>query len=342
MKFGLVYCNQSLTSTHMGSVYEETLEQTLLAEKSGYNSALICEHHLLPNAGYFPQPLTTVAALAAATKKIRLGTGVMLLPLYHPLHVAEMGATVDIVSKGRLILGVGQGYRPEEFEGFGVSLSNRGRLLEENVKIIRALWTEDKVSFQGRFHELRDVTLSPKPVQKPSPPIWVAAKSEAAVRRAARLCDAYFMDPVTPQAVLKQRRAAFKDEVKKVGRAEAKMETPLFREAYVSKTDNQAWKEVLEPVLHIYKEYYDWGHMQDEDGNLVDPKKVSYEQFLELLRRRFIVGSVDRCIEQIENYEREVGVDHMIFRIHFPGLSHKLASGAIKLFADKVMPHFKA
>lgn len=325
----------------MGSVYEETLEQTLLAEKSGYTSALVCEHHLLPNAGYFPQPLIIVAALAAATKKIRLGTGVMLLPLYHPLHVAEMGATIDIVSKGRLILGVGQGYRPEEFGGFGVSLSNRGRLLEENVNIIRALWTKDNVSFQGKFHELRDVTLSPKPVQKPSPPIWVAAKSEAAVRRAARLCDAYFMDPVTPQAVLKQRMVAFKDELKKLGRADAQMETPMFREAYVSKTDDQAWKEVLEPVLHIYKEYYDWGHMQDEEGNLVDPKQVSYAQFLELLRRRFIVGGVDRCIEQIENYKKEVGVDHMIFRIHFPGLSHKLACGAIKLFADKVMPHFK-
>jgi probable F420-dependent oxidoreductase len=324
----------------MPAVFNETLEQTLLAERLGYGSALVCEHHLLPDAGYFPQPLIAVAGLASATKKIRVGTGVMLLPLYHPLHVAEMGASIDVMSNGRLILGVGQGYRPEEFGGFGVSLHNRGALLEENVKMIRDLWTKDKVAFHGKFHDLPEVTLSPKPVQKPSPPIWVAAKSEAAVRRAARICDAYFMDPVTPLAILKQRRQAFNDESKKVGRDHSRSEVPLFREAYIGKTDDEAWKDVLDPVLHIYKEYYLWGHMQDESGNPVDPKKVSYEQFLELLRKRFIIGGLDTCLAQIEKYRNEVQVDHMIFRIHFPGLSHEKALGAIRLFADKVFPHF--
>lgn len=341
MRFGLVFCNQSLTSDHMPAVFAETLEQTLLAEKFGYESVLVCEHHLLPDAGYFPQPLIAVAGLASATKKIRVGTGIMLLPLYHPLHVAEMAATIDIMSKGRLILGVGQGYRPEEFNGFGVSLHNRGELLEENVKMIRDLWTKDKVAIHGKFHDIPGITLSPKPVQKPSPPIWVAAKSEAAVRRAARICDAYFMDPVTPRLVLKQRRLAFKDELKKLGRDQARREVPLFREAYVARTDDQAWKDALEPVLHIYKEYYLWGHMQDEEGNPVDPKNVSYEQFLELLRKRFIIGGVDTCISQIERYKKDVETDHVIFRIHFPGLSHGKALSAIRLFAEKVLPHFE-
>src|SRR3989442_8316365 len=325
----------------MPAVFGETLEQTLLAEKFGYESALVCEHHLLPDAGYFPQPLIAVAALASATKKIRVGTGVMLLPLYHPLHVAEMGASIDVMSNGRLILGVGQGYRPEEFNGFGVSLHNRGALLEENVKMIRDLWTKDNVAIHGKFHDLPEMTLSPKPLQKPSPPIWVAAKSEAAVRRAARISDAYFMDPVTPQAVLKQRRLAFKDELKKIGRDQSRREVPLFREAFVARTDEEAWKDVLEPVLHIYKEYYLWGHMQDEEGSPVDPKKVSYEQFLQLLRKRFIIGGPDTCIAQIEKYRKEVGVDHLIFRIHFPGLRHEKALGAIRLFAEKVLPRFK-
>ena len=325
----------------MPAVFEETLEQTLLAEKLGYESALVCEHHLLPDAGYFPQPLIAVAGLASATKKIRVGTGVMLLPLYHPLHVAEMAASIDVISNGRLILGVGQGYRPEEFNGFGVSLHNRGALLEENVKMIRDLWTKDKVAIHGKFHDLPEMTLSPKPLQKPSPPIWVAAKSEAAVRRAARICDAYFMDPVTPQAVLKQRRHAFNDELKKIGRDQPRREVPLFREAFAARTDEEAWKDVLEPVLHIYKEYYLWGHMQDEEGNPVDPKKVSYEQFLQLLRKRFIIGGPDTCIAQIEKYRKEVEVDHLIFRIHFPGLRHEKALGAIRLFAEKVLPRFK-
>src|SRR5437667_11589338 len=101
----------------MPAVFAETLEQTLLAEKFGYESALVCEHHLLPDAGYFPQPLIAVAALASATKKIRVGTGAMLLPLYHPLHVAEMGGCIDVICKRRAVLGVGEGNSPEEVNG---------------------------------------------------------------------------------------------------------------------------------------------------------------------------------------------------------------------------------
>src|SRR5207245_11384745 len=104
LRFGLVFCNQSLTSQHMPAVFGETLEQTLLAEKFGYESALVCEHHLLPDAGYFPQPLIAVAALASATKKIRVGAGAMLLLIYHPLHVGEMGASIGVISKGQSIV----------------------------------------------------------------------------------------------------------------------------------------------------------------------------------------------------------------------------------------------
>ena len=149
----------------MPAVFAETLEQTLSAEKFGYESVLVCEHHLLPDAGYFPQPLIAVAGLASATKKIRVGTGIMLLPLYHPLHVAEMAATIDIISAGRLELGIGAGWNEEESGAYGIELGSRRERsdrFEEACQVLIGLLSQQTTDFDGRYYQLAGARCEPK------------------------------------------------------------------------------------------------------------------------------------------------------------------------------------
>jgi probable F420-dependent oxidoreductase len=339
MKFGLVFCDQTLDKHRLGTAYQDMVEQVVLAEKRGFDAAMVCEHHFTQH-GYYPSPLLVCAGLAQATKRIRIGSAVLLLPLWNPLHVAEDAATLDVMSNGRVILGLGQGYRAEEFGAFQVSLHERGARLTEGAQIIRRLFAEEKVTHQGRFYQFAELTLTPKPIQKPHPPIWIAAKSDDAVRRAARIGDAFFSDPVTPFGVLKQRYRAYQDELQRLGRDFAQQEHPMFRECYVAERPADAWEEAREHVLGIYGDYYQWGHLQDEEGNLVKPGERSYDEFLEVLRRRFIMGEPDTVIAEIERYQRELGTTELILRIHFPDMPQTKVLNAINLLADKVMPHF--
>lgn len=336
MRFGLVYSIESPTQDWVGA-YDNVLEQVLLAEKHGYNSVLVSEHHLV-ETGYFPSVMVASAGLATRTSKIRIGTGVILLPLHHPLEVAEDTAVLDVISKGRAILGVGYGYRPEEYSAFGVPLEERVSRFDEEVTIVEKLLREPSVTFHGKYFKLNNVTVMPRPVQKPRPPVWVAAKRELAVKKTARQGDAWFPDPVSALSVLKERVRVYREELKKVGKRLEEIEFPLMKEGYIASDTDTAWKDCREYVLNNYRDYLKWGHMQDDEGRPVDP---SDESALATLERRFIIGSPDDCIERIERHIKELGVNHMLFRIQFCGLPHKKSMNAIKLFAEKVFPQFK-
>ena len=334
MKYSLLYSVQSLTHDWQ-QICDDVIEQVVLAEELGFDSVLISEHHLVDN-GYFPSVITFCAALATRTSRIKLGTGVVLLPLHHPLKVAEETAVVDNISKGRFILGLGLGYRQEEFDAFGVPLKERRARFAEGAPLVRRLLSEENVTHEGRFWAMENVTMTPRPVQKPSPPIWIAAKQEPAVRRAAREADEWFADPVTPLSVLKDRVADYKDELSQMGKRFEDFEFPLMREAFVSDTTEQAWEDARDGVLQNYKEYLQWGHLQDEEGREVRDFKAA----METLRKRFIIGSPEDVIRESERYAEELGTRHLVFRMQFPGTPHEKVMKAIRLLGEEVMPHF--
>lgn len=334
MKSSLVYSLHGFEYDDPVRTFRETVEQVQLAEALGFDAALMTEHHVV-ETGYFPAPFVTCAALAMATSRIRIGTGVLLLPLYDPLHVAEHAAMLDIVSNGRFIMGVGYGYRQEEFDAFGIPLDERAARLTEGIQALRALWTEGVTNFEGKYYQYRNVTQRPLPVQKPHPPIWLASKAEGAVRQAARIADAWFADPVTPFSVLKQRLAAYKETSAKVGKPTSGFDFPVFREAYVAATDDQAWAEAKEGVLFIYKEYLEWGHLLDEDGRPVPPDAPNA---LELLRKRFIIGSPETCIRQALRVKEELGATNVVLRMKFPEISQDKILNSIRLWGEQVLP----
>lgn len=165
--------------------YAEQLRQIREAEDLGYDTVWLTEHHFAED-GYSPALLPIAATIAGLTSRVRIGTFLLLLPLHNAVRVAEDAATVDIISDGRFDMGLGQGYARAEFEGFGIPRNERGSRMEEGVRVIQGMWSQDPFSFAGRHYRLKDISLQPKPVQSP-PRVWIGANAPKAVDRAARL-----------------------------------------------------------------------------------------------------------------------------------------------------------
>src|SRR3989449_5279234 len=172
MKFGLY---SSIANPPRGErldrCIEEVIAEAQLAEASGFDSCFFGEHHQ-DRDGFLPSPLIVAAAVAARTQRLRVGTSVILLPLHHPVRVAEDAITLDLVSRARFVLGVGIGYQPADFRAFAVPMEHRMALFEESVAILRLVWPGERFSFRGKHYTLEDVQITPRPFQRPGPPLW--------------------------------------------------------------------------------------------------------------------------------------------------------------------------
>jgi alkanesulfonate monooxygenase SsuD/methylene tetrahydromethanopterin reductase-like flavin-dependent oxidoreductase (luciferase family) len=335
MHFGLVYSIEGGAGDRADQVFREALEEVALAESLGFDSVFISEHHFVEN-GFFPSPLIALSYLAARTSRIKFGPGVLLLPLYDPVHVAEDCVVLDIISGGRLILGVGQGYRPEEFSSFGVELRNRPALVREGVTLIRRLWTEPAVTFRGEHFRAEQLPLRPQPVQKPAPPIWVAAKKRKAVELAGEVGDGWFADPITPLPIIRENRLHWERAVRKAGGDPAQKSFAYYREFLVADDDATAWRLGREPMMEAYRNYLRWGHLVDDDGRPIPPQN---EGILEsLVRQRFTLGGPERCAADIQMLRETLGMSDLIMKMKFPGLSHPEVMKSIRLFGERVKP----
>jgi probable F420-dependent oxidoreductase len=190
MEFGVLYDmrNPRDSGISNAALYGQTLEHIERMEELGFDTVWLTEHHFIED-DYLPSVLTMAAAVAARTSRVTIGTAVLLLPLHDPIRVAEDAAVVDVLSNGRLRLGLGLGYKLEEFEAFGVDRRHRPSLLEEGIEIIRGAWGDGAFSHHGRHHRFDDLDVTPKPVQRPGPQIWLAGRAPAPVTRAATIGD---------------------------------------------------------------------------------------------------------------------------------------------------------
>lgn len=326
MKFGLSPCQEKVR-------WEDTVEQSVRAEEWGYDSLWFQEHHSVEE-GYYPSPWVALAGIASHTRTVKLGTSVLIVPFYHPFHIAEDATMLDVISGGRCILGLGVGYRAEEFALFNVSVKERGGRTEEGTRVIRDLWTEDRVTYEGKYFRLKDARLLPRPIQKPRPPIWMGGWTEPACARAARLADAWFPGPT---ADLGKVKAAYGFYKKALGAADEEIrsrEFPIMREFFCCK-NRAAEEEALEHLKHMYMaDYVKWGHKTTSTGE----KDVTFEG---LMKDRLIVGPPERCIEGLEKFIDELGVNHLIFRMHFHLMRQKAVLDSMELFARECIPHLK-
>lgn len=310
-------------------VYGEMLDLCEIAEEHGYDSVFISEHHFASD-GYCPSVLATCAAVAARTQRIRIGTNILVLPLHHPIRVAEDAATVDVLSNGRFVLGVGAGYRQEEFETFGVPLSERGTRLEEGVELIREAWTEPIVNHSGRHYRVGGLHVGPWPVQSGGPPIWFGARTESATRRAGRMGDGLILS--RGRAQLRWFREAAED----AGRDPDALSVATIRIVHVAESAEQALKEVGPHLLYherSYQEMFNAGRDLAHERDAVPFTSVD-----ELPLDRYILGTPDQVISRVRELEAQFGFDHLLMWARLPGLPIQVAERSLRLFGESVLP----
>jgi len=252
MKFGLY---SSIASPprgeHLDRCVDQVIAEAQLAEASGFDACFFGEHHQ-DKDGFLPSPLIVATAVAAQTRRLHVGTSVILLPLHHPVHVAEDVTTLDIVSKGRVILGVGVGYQAADFQAFGVPMEHRAGLFEEGVEIIRKCWSGEPFSFHGTHYTLDNLQMRPRPLQTPAPSLWIGASVPAAVRRAGRLGDAFVATPSTTLAQTVRLVDIYRQAAVQAGR---QPQVVLMRDAWVATSRAEA-EAMYGPAVPLYLSFF--------------------------------------------------------------------------------------
>jgi alkanesulfonate monooxygenase SsuD/methylene tetrahydromethanopterin reductase-like flavin-dependent oxidoreductase (luciferase family) len=331
VKFGLIVSKQHPPGVSMVERLREHLDQVRAARDAGFDLIVMGQHYLSTPFQEL-QTMPALARLAAEAGPMRVGATVLLLPLLNPVDVAEQVATLDVICEGRFVFGAGLGYRDQEYEAFGVHAKERVARLVESLEVINRLWTEDEVTHHGRFYRLTRARLALRPVQKPRPPLWFAANNDAAVERAARMADAWVINPHATLAVLARQMAVYRTALAAAGKP-FPAELPIIKELYVA-PDRRTAVEECRPFLEAkYKAYGSWG--QDKALPEGDSFDVAFD---ELVRDRFVIGDPDDCVRELRRHVDALGVTCFIFRIQWPGMEQAKVLRTIRLLAERVMP----
>ena len=315
-------------------IYREAIEVAVELEAGGIDSVWTSEHHFVDD-GYMPSQLPVLAAMAARTSRIGLGTGVLLAPMFDPLHLAEDAATVDLISDGRLILGVGIGWRAEEFDGFGVPAGERGSRLEATITVLRQAWSDGLVTGDGRHFAYDGLNVTPKPARPGGPPVWIGAGAEAAVRRVGRVADGYFGGPAGPDG-LARRMAWAREEAVAAGRDPKAISANLYRPTFAWR-EGDAWDRIRESAWYIDWKY---GDMSEARGSRERhrPPPMSAENEARV-RKAMNAGTPEQVAEEMLRYGDVLGADGTyVARAHFPGLDPGVAAESRRLLIEEVLP----
>ena len=250
------------------------------------------------------------------------------------MTVASELASLDVLNEGKSFAAFGLGYREEELNAFNLTKSQRYQRFVEAVEIVRRLWTEeDNVSFEGIAFKLKNVTVDPKPLQKPRPPIWIAANTDAAVKRAASIGDGWMIGPHSAIDELERQVQLCRTVWTDAGKFDAPA-LPIIRETFVAATKREAVEKARSCLEQLYRAIYiKW--KQNEAMN--DPSELSWA-FDKLAKGRFILGSPSECIDQIREYQERLGVSYLLPRFDWtPGLPQEEILASMRLFGEKVI-----
>ena len=332
MRFGVStdFRNPAQWSRPSAEVFADIIDHVVWAESLGFEQAYFLEHHFTDD-GYIPSPIIAATAVAARTKKMRVGTNIAILPLYHPVRLAEDGAVLDVISNGRMDLGFGLGYRPEEFAGHGVESKTKGARADEALEIIRRLWQGETVTFHGKHFHIDGARVTPRPVQEPNPPIWVGGFKRISLRRAAKFGDGY-TGPAN-----KQTLDMYREELKAVGKDPAKARMTGGDLWMVVSNDPERTFALYAPhVLYWYNAYAKWF-----EGT--DTSVWPYLNSIDDLKKYNMLNVVtpEQAVTRIKQQLAEVPVETYSIAIAPPGVPVSKVRDNLELFASKVMPHFK-
>jgi probable F420-dependent oxidoreductase len=320
--------------------YADTIELVRQAESAGFDSAWVSEHHGSSD-GYMPSLFVMLGALAAATTTIRLGTGVVLAPLHDPIRLAEDAAVVDQLSSGRLTVGLGIGWREEEFRMFGIPVHERLPRLIDTVEILRRAWTGERFSYAGAVLRYEAVRVTPPAAVRGGPPILLGGYVDAAVRRSGQLADGHITDSVDDPTRLGEIVALMDEGARAAGKDPRRLGLTLLQNVFVHEDADRAWEVVRDGVAHQHGVYESWADGHDTPGHdsleplLADPFST---------RAGAIVGDPDVVAKALLPVVRAHADRHLelVVRLHYPGMDFGSAAPAIELFATRVIPRLRA
>jgi alkanesulfonate monooxygenase SsuD/methylene tetrahydromethanopterin reductase-like flavin-dependent oxidoreductase (luciferase family) len=316
VKVGLFINTQFPEGTPLAARVPEIVAQVRAAREAGFAS-LWFPHHWLTQPLQMLQLTPVMGYIAAHAEGMTIGPNILILPPLNPVHVAEEAATLDILTGGNFILGVGLGYRRPEFDAFGVSLKERAPRFSESIGLIRRLWREDRVSHHGRFYTVVDAGLGAKPVRPGGPPVYIAGQADVSVRRAARIGDAWLIVNTGGLGQVRPLMQTYRAALAEYGRTP--LEFPVTLECHVGQTRASAFDECRGPLEYKYAAYAAWGLQDRSSGD-----------FAEFARDRFIIGDAVSVKEEIARYREVLGVDHFIMRCQWPGLPQQQTLATIE------------
>jgi alkanesulfonate monooxygenase SsuD/methylene tetrahydromethanopterin reductase-like flavin-dependent oxidoreductase (luciferase family) len=315
-----------------GHYYRDALEEVVRGEELGFDSVWMEEHHSVVDH-YWPSPVPVLAGFATRTSRVTLGTDILVAPFYHPARLAEDIALLDVMSGGRAVLGVAIGYKPDEFALYGADLAKRGARFEEQLAIVKGLWTHDTFSFSGTYYQLEG-RLEPRPISKPHPPIWIGGWGELTLKRAATLANNWIPGPTADLSRLLDGQKRFLANRRAAGLTEPVREWPLTRDVIIADTDREARALAERHIMVSYRKEYagGWKHPFIDASIATDLETVKKD--------RFLIGGPDRVIKDLRPFVEQYGMTHLICRLFFPGMPHRHIMRELDLIAREVRPAF--
>ena len=353
MKFGTFYFFQAAPGLSHAEVIQRELEQMEWTDELGFDQIWLTEHHFI-DYGLSVDPGALAATAASRTQRVRIGLAAAILPFHHPLRLAEQIALVDIISKGRLDVGVGRGNRPAEFAGYAVPQQENKQRFDEAVDIMIKAWTEDRFSYEGKFFKIDNVSVIPKPLQRPHPMIYQVCGSDSGVESTASrgwpMLNSILTGPVDQ---LVKRRDSYLEALRRHKRSEdeiARLMTywGVSRQIYVADTDEQALAESKDAEMWYQDslrrfqvpENIDAMHPSLQPGFRAAAERFAKVTWEGLVKETVAFGSPDTVAKHIEHM-RSLGIGQILCWMNFGGLPQKKIRRSMELFAREVMPRFR-
>ena len=328
MRFGIEFGSYP-ADVHPSEACQQISQRAQLAYKSNFEALFVAQHYVTGPDAAILQSLPLLAYLAGQVPGMYLGTSIFILPLHPPVMVAEYVATLDNLSGGKFLFGVGLGYRDSEFSSFGIDKRQRRRRLVEGLQVIRKLWSEDAVDFHGEFFQLNGVTVAPKPMQRPGPPILIGADTVKTVAKVPEVGDHWIASRRHTKAFLREAVPAYKAALERQGKQFGGLF--IFRDLCIADSVREAEDRIRDGYERRYQRYQQWG----QPGERYD---LAFDQ---LKQDRLILGSPAEVAEQVMAYHQEFGAEFMWFMVDWPGMDPRFTLETIGRFGEEVIPQIK-
>ena len=337
MEFGIFYQLPCAEEQTPASRYADTISQARLADETGFDTVWLAEVHFNPRFSVLPAPLLLGSAIAQTTKNLKIATAVNLMPLHHPVRLAEEFATLDVISQGRAILGTGRGAMLRQYQGYGVDVDEGRERFVEGLDIVLKAWTSDELNYDGKYYQVSGVRVVPKPYQEPHPPVYIASNSTDTFPLVGELGHNILIAPIVVSLEgAKSGLDEYRSQLKQHGHVPSEKKVNVNMLVHTTRDEGGSSTQGFETSVRNYLSILESNRSRVISGRVRDR---SYEHVSTELSA---IGSPERVIDKLESVIELLGADEIMCWFATGGLvPNEDVHASMRLFAEEVIPHFK-